>query len=157
MERIWDVLKVIGCAILPYIELRGAIPIARGLGFNAVDAYIFSVIGNMIPVIPIILFIDPVSRLLSKIPIFKRFFDWVFARAERNRPQIEKYGYWGLAIFVAIPLPMTGAWSGSLIAFLMGLKKRDAFISILLGVLGAGIIVTLLTSGFINLRRLMPF
>jgi uncharacterized membrane protein len=146
-----DGLKVVIASILPYLELRGAIPLAWQLGFNPLEAYLLAVIGNMLPVIPIIILIDPISKLLSRIYFFKRFFDWVFARSQRKAPQIQKYGFWGLAVFVAIPLPMTGAWSGALIAFLLRIRKRVALASVFLGVLIAGLIVTVLTYGLANL------
>ncbi len=145
--RLIDCLKVIITSLIPYLELRGAIPFAWRLGFGPLEAYFLAVIGNMIPVIPIIILIDPISKWLSRIPLFKRFFDWVFTRSRRKAPLIQKYGFWGLAIFVAIPLPMTGVWSGAAIAFLLGMRKRVAFLSIFVGVLIAGLIVNLLTYG----------
>jgi uncharacterized membrane protein len=146
-----DGLKVIITSLIPYLELRGAIPLAWQLGFDPLEAYLLAVVGNMIPVIPIILLIDPISKLLSRISFFKHFFDWVFTRSQRKAPQIQKFGFWGLTVFVAIPLPMTGVWSGALIAFLLGIRKRVAFSSILLGVLIAGLIVTIITYSLANL------
>lgn len=140
-------LKVICAAILPYLELRGAIPLAWQLGFNPIEAYLLAVFGNMLPVIPVIILIQPVLEWLSKFPLFKRFCEWVLVRSRHQAPQIQKYGFWGLAIFVAIPLPMTGAWSGAAIAFILGIRKRVALMSIFFGVLVAGIIVTSLTYG----------
>lgn len=148
-----DVLKVVVTSILPYLELRGAIPLACGLGFSAFEAYLLAVVGNMIPVVPIMIFFDPATRWCSKFPLCKRFFDRLRERNQRHAPQVQKYGFWGLALFVAVPLPMTGAWSGAAIAFLLGMRKRIAFASIFLGVLIAGIIVTILTYGlevFVN-------
>lgn len=150
-EPVIDGLKVIIASLLPYLELRGAIPLAWQLGFGPLEAYILAVIGNMIPVIPIIMLFDPMVNWLSKVQLFKVFFDWLLTRSRRKAPQIRKYGFWGLAIFVAIPLPMTGAWSGAVIAFLLGMRKRVAALSIFLGVLGAGLIVTILTYGLANL------
>lgn len=150
-ERIIDGLKVIFTSIIPYLELRGAIPLAWRLGFNAMEAFVLAVIGNMIPVIPIIILFDPALDWLSKIPFCKRFTNWIFTRVRRKAPQIRKYGFWGLALFVSIPLPMTGAWSGAAIAFLLGMRKRVAFTSIFLGVLTAGLIVTILTYGLAHL------
>lgn len=150
-ERFIDGLKVIIASVIPYLELRGAIPLAWQLGFDPLEAYLLAVLGNMLPVIPTILLIDPISRCLSKIPLFKHFFDWIFTRSRRKAPQVKKYGFWGLAIFVAIPLPMTGAWTGALIAFLLGMRKRLAFLSIFLGVIIAGLIVVLLTYGIASI------
>ncbi len=146
-EHLIDGLKVLTASILPYLELRGAIPLAWQLGFDPLEAYILAVIGNMIPVIPIIISIEPVLKAFCKIPMFKNLCEWVLVRSRRKAPQIQKYGFWGLAIFVAIPLPMTGAWSGATIAFVLGMRKRVAFLSIFIGVLAAGLIVTGLTYG----------
>lgn len=150
-ERIYDGLKVIITALVPYLELRGAIPLAWQLGFGPLEAYLLAIIGNMIPVIPIIILIEPTLKWLGKFPLFKNFCDWIIIRTQRRAPQIQKYGFWGLAIFVAIPLPMTGAWSGAAIAFILGMRKRIACLSILLGILIAGIIVTILTYGLAHL------
>ncbi len=146
-ERMIDGLKVIITSILPYLELRGAIPLACSLGFNAFEAYLLAVVGNMIPVVPIMILFDPMARWCSGFPLCKRFFDRLRERNQRHAPQVQKYGFWGLALFVGIPLPMTGAWSGAAIAFLLGMRKRIAFASIFFGVLIAGIIVTILTYG----------
>lgn len=150
-EQFIDSLKVIIASVIPYLELRGAIPLAWQLGFDPMEAYILAVLGNMLPVIPIILLINPISKWVSKIPMFKHFFNWIFIRSRRKAPQIQKYGFWGLAVFVAIPLPMTGVWTGALIAFLLGIRKRVAFLSIFLGVNIAGLIVVLLTYGLASI------
>jgi uncharacterized membrane protein len=142
-----NVFTVLFTAILPYLELRGAIPLAWHLGFPPLPAYVLAVAGNMIPVIPVMLLIEPLSRWLDHIPVFHNFFHRLFARCRRRRDVVNKYGYWGLTIFVAIPLPLTGAWSGAVIAFLVGMRKRYAFFSILLGVAIAGIILILVTYG----------
>lgn len=144
-------LLVLGAAILPYLELRGAIPLAWQLGLPAPEAYVLSVFGNMVPVVPIMLLIDPISRWMRQFQLFDRFFEWLFARCRRHQAELQKYGYWGLAIFVAIPLPMTGAWSGAVIAFLMGLRKRHALIAIFAGVAVAGLIVLTATYGLSRL------
>lgn len=146
-ERLVDGLTVIIASILPYLELRGAIPLAWQLGFSPWEAFFLAVFGNMIPVIPILVLLEPVIKWLSKIPFLKGFFEWLLTRSRRQAPQVQKYGFWGLALFVSIPLPMTGAWSGSLIAFILGMRKRVAVLSIFLGVLVAGLIVTSLTFG----------
>jgi uncharacterized membrane protein len=141
------VFTVLFTAILPYLELRGAIPLAWHLGFPAPLAYCLAVLGNMIPVVPVMLLIEPLSRWLDHIPLFHKFFHWLFSRCRRHREMVNKYGFWGLTIFVALPLPMTGAWSGAIIAFLMGMRKRYAFFSIFSGVAVAGIILILATYG----------
>ena len=132
-------------ATLPIAELRGALP----LGINQFDivwykAYIIAVIGNLIPVPVILLFLDPITRLITRVEIGRKFMSWVFARARRQSSTVEKYELPGLTLFVAIPLPFTGAWTGSIVAFLLGIKFWPAFLHITFGVLIAGVIVTTL-------------
>lgn len=146
-------LATIFIAMLPVSELRGAIPIAIGIyGINPFDAFILAVIGNMIPVVPLLLFLEPVSNFLRRWNIWNRFFTWLFTRTHRNHSkEFEKYGTLALAIFVAIPLPATGAWSGCAAAFVFGIKFRNALLAIASGVTVAGIIVTLITVAGVNL------
>jgi uncharacterized membrane protein len=141
-------------AMLPIIELRGAIPYALGVGMPWPEAYLLAVIGNLVPVVPLLLFLGPVSDWLQRMPIFGRFFDWVFARTRRRSGVIERYGPIGLALFVAIPLPITGAWTGSAAAYLFGFPFKKAFPSITVGVLIAGGVVTLAVKGVIGLGSL---
>ena len=143
-----EILWVILTAMTPISELRGAIPLALfQLGMSPVQAYIYSVIGNMLPVIPLLLFLEPVSNWLRRYRSFDRFFDWLFARTRRYNARMEKYGALGLASFVAIPLPVTGAWTGCAVAFVFGIRFKYAFPTILMGVLVAGVIVTLWSLG----------
>lgn len=148
----WLVTIII--AMLPISELRGAIPIAIGIyGINPVDAFILAVIGNMIPVIPLLLFLESVSNFLrNRWTVWDRFFTWLFTRTHRNHSkEFEKYGTLALAIFVGLPLPATGAWTGCAAAFVFGIKFRNALLAITSGVIAAGIIVTLITVAGINL------
>jgi uncharacterized membrane protein len=141
-----DILKVIGTGVLPISELRGAIPLAIGTyHFSWYYAYIFGVIGNLLPVPFILLLFNAVIPLLSRVRFLDRLMQWYFAWTKRRAKAIERYGWLGLAIFVAIPLPVTGAWTGSILAALLGLKFKYAFSAILLGVLIAGVIVTCAT------------
>lgn len=138
-------------AMLPVSELRGAIPYAVTLGnLPWQEAYIIAVIGNFVPVLPILYLIGPVSDKLRKIAVFDRFFTWLFARTRRKGRLIERFEVLGLILFVAIPLPVTGAWTGSLAAFLFGVKKRVAVPSIFLGICIAGVVVTLASLGIIS-------
>ena len=100
--------------------------------------------------IPILLFIGPVSEWLRRFRAFDRFFTWLFARTRRRGKLIERFEVLGLALFVAIPLPITGAWTGSLAAFIFGVRKRVAFPTIFLGICVAGVIVTLASLGVIS-------
>jgi len=131
-------------AMLPVSEVRGAIPLAVGVyGFSPIDAYLLSVFGNILPVTPLLLFLGPVSDYLRRFPFGEKFFTWLFARTRRKYIQDhENFGLTALAIFVAIPLPMTGAWTGCAIAFLLGFRFWPSFAAIAAGVIIAGVIVT---------------
>lgn len=130
-------------SMIPVVELRGALPLAINL-FHIpwYKAFLISFIGNMIPVPFILLFLRPITNLLYKINIFKKFFDWLFKRTRKKSSVIEKYEELGLMIFVAIPLPGTGAWTGALLAYLMDIDFGKSIFFISLGVFVAGIIVT---------------
>ena len=139
-------LVVLIIAALPIFELRGALPMAINLfHFPWYYALPLAIIGNLLPVPVILLFLDAISRWLSKIGFFDRFLRWLFERTRKRGRVVERYERIGLALFVAIPLPVTGAWTGSLVAVLFGLKFRYAFLSIFIGVCIAGIIVTCLS------------
>jgi len=139
-------LVVIITSALPILELRGGIPIAMTLfDFSWYYAFLLAVIGNLLPVPFILLFLDTATRLLSKVRFFDRILNWLFERTRRRGKIIQKYERIGLVLFVAIPLPITGAWTGSLAAVLFGLKFKHAFLSIVVGVLIAGVIVTCLS------------
>ncbi len=139
-------LVVLFIAALPILELRGAIPIAINMfGLPWYSALSLAVIGNLLPVPFILLFLDTASRLLSKIGFFERMLHWLFERTRRRGRVVDKYERIGLALFIAIPLPATGVWTGSLTAVLFGLKFKHAFLSIFIGVFIAGIIVTCLS------------
>jgi uncharacterized membrane protein len=143
---IFSILQVLGIAASPISELRGAIPWAIiKHDFPWYYAFLFAIIGNLLPVPFILLFLDTVSQLLSKIQFFDRILNWLFEYTRRRGKVIERYERIGLALFVAIPLPVTGAWTGSLAAVLFGLKFKHALLSIFIGILIAGIIVTCAT------------
>lgn len=147
----WLAVLIMGA--IPVSELRGAIPVAMGIyGMDPFDAFFFSVIGNLLPVIPLLLFLEPVSNYLRRYSIFDTFFTWLFSKTRRkNAESFEKYGLLALTIFVAIPLPVTGAWSGCAAAFVFGVKFRHALPAIAAGVMIAGIIVTGVTVTGISL------
>jgi uncharacterized membrane protein len=137
-------------ATLPIAELRGAIPWAlypTGGGLAWPVAYLWAVLGNALPVIPLLLFLGPVSEWLRRWRLFDRFFDWLFARTRRRGKVIERFEAIGLTLFVAIPLPVTGAWTGCAAAFIFGIRFRYALPAVLAGILIAGTIVTAVTLG----------
>lgn len=139
-------------AMLPILELRGAIPWAIKFAptIPIAKTYLLAVAGNFVPVIPILLLLDPVSSFLRRVDIFDRFFRWLFARTRRRGKLIQKYEAIGLTLFVAIPLPVTGAWTGALAAFVFGIRFKWAIICIGLGILIAGVIVTIAAKGAIS-------
>jgi uncharacterized membrane protein len=138
-------------AMAPISELRGAIPYAVTVGrMPWQEAYVIAVIANFIPVIFILHFIGPVSEYLMRWRIFRRFFNWLFERTRRKGKLIERFEVIGLILFVAIPLPVTGAWTGSVAAFLFGVRKRVAYPAIFTGILIAGAVVTLASLGVIS-------
>jgi len=135
-------------AAMPVVELRLAVPYGVfQLGMDIKTVFLLSIIGNMIPVLPLLYVLEPVSAALRKIKIFDRFFSWLFERTRKRSKVVERYELAGLVLLVAIPLPMTGAWTGSIAAFLFGLNKKLSFIAITLGVFIAAVVVSLLTVG----------
>lgn len=133
-------------SMIPIFELRGGIPVGIALfRLNAFVVFGTCILFNILPVLPILLLLNPARRLLERIPLLKRMFDFLTRRALKNRELIERYEEFGLTLFVGIPLPVTGAWTGSLIAVVLGLKITKSFLFISLGVFLAGIIVTLIS------------
>jgi uncharacterized membrane protein len=140
------VLAVLAIAASPISELRGAIPVAiTTFHFPWYYAFVLAIIGNLLPVPFILLLLDSAARLLSRVRFFDRILKWLFERTRRRGKIIERHERIGLALFVAIPLPFTGAWTGSVAAVLFGLRFRHAFVSIFIGIIIAGIIVTCIT------------
>ena len=138
-------------SMVPIIELRGAIPLGAWLEMPWWLNYLLSVLGNMIPIPFILLFINRFIAWMtrSKVKFFNKIGTWLTNKAEKNREKIEKYSFWGVCLFVAIPLPVTGAWTGSLVAATIGMKPWKAFLSCLFGVMIAGVIMTLASYGVV--------
>ena len=132
---------VIIIGALPILELRWAIPQALFWKMPIFKAFWLSVSGNIIPIIPVLFLLEPVSNKLRRFKIWSRFFDWLSERTKGKADLIQKYEAIGLALFVAAPIPGTGAWTGCLAASLFKIRFRYAFIAILAGVMGAGLIV----------------
>ncbi|MEE1161001.1 MAG: small multi-drug export protein [Acutalibacteraceae bacterium] len=135
-------------SMVPVIELRGAIPIGVGAGLSPWVAIGVSIVGNLVPVPFIIIFIKKIFAWLRKI---SQKLDGLVTRlekrAEKKSETVQKYAFWGLFILVAIPLPGTGAWTGALVAAMLEMPLKKAFPAILLGVLGAAVIVSFVTYG----------
>ncbi len=145
-------LTVLLTAAMPIIELRGAIPVGISLGLSPIHATVISFIGSMIPV-PFILFtIKPVFNYLKKTKMFMKLIHKLTDRSiNNNGGRIQKYGAWGLVLIVAIPLPGTGVWSGSLAAALLNIRFKWAFPAILAGNFIAAIAIMILSNGVINI------
>lgn len=151
-------LIILLASMLPITELRGTIPLAVSVyNMPLFSAFFWSVLGNLIPIIFLLLGLDLLINkfLIHRIYIFNRFFNWLFERTRRNHSQkFKRWKEFALVILVAIPLPLTGAWTGALAAFVFGIPIKRAFPLIGLGVIIAGIIVSLITIGMVNIKIL---
>ncbi len=139
-------IVIVLVAALPIFELRLAIPLGI-IKFNlpVMQVYFLSLIGNLIPVIPLLLFFKYFFHRLENLQFLGRLFRWWFRRVERKSKIVDKWGFWGLVLFVAIPLPVTGAWTGTVAATLFEIKVKKAALAIAIGVALAGIVVTVLS------------
>ena len=147
MSTLTKYITIFFISMVPLIELRGAVPIGTGMGLPWTSTLIISIIANCLPIPFILLFVKAVLKWMRgcKIALFNKVSNWLYEKADKNRPKIEKYAAWGLFLFVAIPLPGTGAWTGALVASLFDMNKLKASISIFGGVVGAGIIMTVIS------------
>ena len=137
-------------SMVPLIELRGGLPVAYALGMSIWLAVPICIIANMIPVPLILWFITPIFSALKKTKLFRPMVEKLEARAMGKSERVEKGWFWGLALFVGIPLPGTGAWTGALIASMLNIPFKKAFPAILLGVIIATVIVGLLVWGLLD-------
>jgi len=147
-----NLIKIAFLAALPVTELRGAIPV--GLSFYnlpVLPTYIVAVLGNIIPALFLLKYLKPFSEFLRRWLIFEMFFSWLFRRTGKYEKKYEKYGVIFLFFFIAIPLPGTGIWTGSVAAFLFGIRFWYAFSTMAAGVACAGIIVTLTNLGLLSI------
>ena len=151
MTTLQHCLIVFLVSMVPLIELRGAIPYGVMFGLPLWLTFLIAIVGNMLPVPFILLFIKKIIAYMthSRIQFFNKFGNWLTRKAEKNRARIEKYSFWGVCLFVAIPLPITGAWTGSLVAATIDMKPHKAFLSCLLGVMLAGVIMMLASYGVV--------
>ena len=138
----WRYVLVFLVSMVPIIELRGAVPIGIGWGLDPIPTYLVSIVGNILPVPFILLFIRAVLRFMHRIKKLAPIAEWVERKADKHQEKVTKYATFGLFLFVAIPLPGTGAWTGALIAALINMRFGRAILSISLGVLTAGLIMT---------------
>ena len=134
-------------SLMPVLEIRGGMIAARLLEMDFLKAFIICYIGNMLPIPFIILFIRKIFELLRRFSFFERIIERLEAKTERNKEKVLRYKAWGLLLFVAIPLPGTGGWTGALMAALLDIRLKRALPIIAIGVLIAGFIMSAITYG----------
>lgn len=144
-----EYLYVFLISMVPVVELRGAIPIGVAMGLDPWLTFAVAVIGNCLPVPFILLFIRAILRWMKTTKHLAGIANWLEAKAEKNSGKVLKYATFGLFLFVAIPFPGTGAWTGSLIAALFDMRRRYAIPSVFLGVIAAGVVMTLASAGVV--------
>jgi uncharacterized membrane protein len=140
-------LLTVALSLLPISELRGAIPFAVLRGMDLLPAALIGIAANAAVPAVAYLFLSTFHKLFYRVGAYRRFFDRFVEKARvKVHASVEKYGYWGLLVFVAIPLPVTGAWTGALGAWILGMEKRKSMLAIAGGVIVAGFIVTALVA-----------
>ena len=137
-------------SLMPILELRGGLLAASLLHVEYIRALIICVVGNILPIPVVLLFLKKILDLLEKWHVTKKIVDWLMKKVDNKREKIDKYGYMGLILFVGIPLPGTGAWTGSLLAVVLGLDRKKSFICIIIGILLAAIIMSILSYGILG-------
>jgi len=152
----WNTLYTFLLAMTPIGELRLAIPVGLAVyNLNELWVYFVSVAGNLVPVVLLLLFLGPVSKWFSdRVNFCHNFFQNIFEKTrQKHTAKIEKYGFWALAFFTAIPLPITGGWTASLVAFLFDIPFKKALGAISLGVAVAGLIVLLVVKTGVAIQQ----
>lgn len=139
-------------SMIPILELRGGLLAASPALLNVpiLKAIPLCIVGNLLPIPFILLLIEKVLDFMEQIPFLDKIALWVREKADKHKGQVETYGFWGLVLFVGIPLPGTGAWTGSLVASLLHMKIRKSFPAILLGIIIATVIMSLLSYGLLG-------
>ena len=141
-------------SMMPILELRGGLLAASILNISLIKGLIICIVGNLLPIPFVLWLIEYFFNLLEKFKPTKKMVKWLKNKAMKKSDSIKKYGYVGLILYVGIPLPGTGAWTGSLLAVLLNLDKKKSFICILAGVFLASVIMTIISYGFVgNLIR----
>ena len=151
LEALKDYLWVFIVSMVPLIELRGAVVIGVGMGLPLIPTYIVSVIGNMLPVPVILLFSKQVLLWCTRLPKVGGFFQKIWEKGVKGGDKLQQKAggglYWALFLFVGIPLPCTGAWTGGLAATILDMKFWPSVLAIMGGVMLAGVIMSLVSSG----------
>jgi len=146
----WQILFM---SAVPFTELRLTIPLAIALGIEPLKAFFLACTGNFLPIIPLLLLLEPMTKIIAKIPILDKILNSIITRTRSKGEQVEKYGALGLLLFVAVPLPGTGVYSAAILAFLFGIRFWYSFISLTLGMLVAGVVVTLASAGIMEIAQ----
>lgn len=149
-SEIGKIIIIAILSMLPIIELRGGLIAAALLNLDGVLSFITCYVFNLLPIPFILLLITWIFKQFKKTKALGKIVDKMEAKVNKKKGQIEKYGYWGLFLFVAIPLPGTGAWTGALIAAILEMDKKKSFLTIAIGVLVAGIIMMILSYGLLK-------
>lgn len=142
------IIFIISC--MPILELRGGLIAATLLGLNPITSFIICFIGNLLPIPFILYFITPLFNKLKKTKLLNKFVTKIENKANSKKDKIEKSEFIGLLLFVGIPLPGTGAWTGTLIASMINMNKKKALLAAFLGVILAGIIMMIVSYGLIG-------
>lgn len=137
-------------SLMPILELRGGLIAAALLDLGMFPSYIISIIGNVIPVPFILWFMSSILKWMRNSKHFAKIAKWLDGKVEKNKAQIEKFGFWGLVLFVGIPLPGTGAWTGCLIASVLEMDRKKSFLAAMIGIFMASIIMMILSFGLLK-------
>ena len=148
-------LKTLVTAMMPILEIRGAIPVGVASGLDPWLAFAVGFVGNMLPIPILILLTRKVIEWLKKHNMLVKLTAWLENKGSKGAQKVQKYSFWGLFILVAIPLPGTGAWTGALVASLLDMRLKRALPAIAMGVAVAGLIVSLVTYGVISAGSLI--
>lgn len=137
-------------SLMPILELRGGLLAASILGLDPIRSYIICIIGNIIPVPFILWLITWILDLMRKSKHFKGIAKWLDKKVDKHKGTIEKFGFWGLVLFVGIPLPGTGAWTGCLIAACLEMDRKKSFIAAMIGIFMASLIMMAISFGLLK-------
>lgn len=148
-------LKTLVTAMMPILEIRGAIPVGVASGLDPWLAFAVGFVGNMLPIPILILLTRKIIEWLKKHNVLVKLTAWLENKGSKGAQKVQKYSFWGLFILVAIPLPGTGAWTGALVASLLDMRLKRALPAIAMGVVAAGLIVLLVTYGVISAGSLL--
>ena len=137
-------------SLMPILELRGGLLAATLLDVEFVRAAIICILGNVLPIPFVLLFLKYILKILSKWKFTTKIVNWLEKKVHDKREQIDKYGYLGLVLFVGVPLPGTGAWTGCLVAALLDMDRKKSFACVLCGVVMASVIMMIISYGLLG-------